>query len=45
MTTFSEAFAELMTRFDENRELWIAAHNGKDAGFNEWFTAQVKGVG
>ena len=43
MTTFAEAFGELMNKFDENREQWIA-QNGTDDGFNEWFTSQVEEV-
>jgi hypothetical protein len=43
MTTFAEAFGELMNKFDENREQWIA-QNGTDERFNEWFTSQVEEV-
>ena len=43
MTTFAEAFGELMNKFDKNREHWIA-QNGTDEGFNEWFTSQVEEV-
>jgi len=43
MTTFAEAFGELMNKFDENRKQWIA-QKGSDKGFNEWFTSQVEEV-
>jgi hypothetical protein len=43
MTTFAEAFGELMNKFDENRARWID-EKGSDKGFNEWFTSQVAEV-
>ncbi|MFA5408813.1 MAG: hypothetical protein WC343_08615 [Bacilli bacterium] len=41
---FCDAFEELMTKFDENRDRWTAKH-GDDKGFDVWFTAQVAPVG
>lgn len=40
MTT--ETIKELMTKYDEARAKWIETY-GTEAGFAEWFTAQVLG--
>lgn len=36
----AETIRELMARYDEYREKWIAEH-GSENGFHEWFTVQV----
>ena len=37
-----EIIRELMSKYNEYRSRWIAQY-GSDKGFNEWFSAQVRG--
>lgn len=37
---FARAFEEMMNKYNENRQRWIA-EKGNDRGFDEWFTAQI----
>ena len=37
----AEALKELMEKYTENRERWIAKF-GTEEGFDEWFTKQVR---
>jgi hypothetical protein len=37
------AFKDLMEKYNEKREAWIAFH-GDAKGFDEWFTAQVNQI-
>lgn len=39
-TAEQKALKELMKQYDAKRAEWIA-RNGDDAGFDDWFTAQV----
>ena len=38
-----EIIREMMAQYDRKRALWIR-ENGSSVGFDEWFTAQVKGA-
>ena len=40
MNKTQEALKEMMEKYNENREKWVAQF-GTDDGFNEWFTSQV----